>query len=657
MTAHPIFSRTRLSELHGDARQRLRLLESVVVHAHDAVIMLEAPPSLDVPPRIVYVNGSFTRVFGFTPEEAIGETTAILTCRQTDLAALEDLRRRVAGGESVVTDLVLCRNDGTPVGLEVSMAPVRDAGGHITHWISLHRDVSSARAAEVARLRAEAMEVANAELQREIARRTDVEEQLTFAAYHDALTGLPNRVLFVERVERALSRVRSGAEDKRVAVLFVDLDHFKRVNDTHGHSSGDALLRVAVARLQRSLRAGDLLARLGGDEFTVLLEGVRSIEEASAIARRVAQSLEEPFSIGGVEMFVTASVGIVDVHAEYESAGEVLRDADIAMYRAKERGRNGYELFHRALRERIVAATELDDALRRALRDEEFVLIYQPIVDLAEPSHPIGYEALVRWDCPGVGRLMPSSFIPAAEENGLIVKLGEWVLRTACRELRHGLGRPGAGRTPTISVNISAMQLAHPGFVATVARTLEEYGVGEGRLILEITESALMSDAEEAMRTVDALRAIGVRVHLDDFGTGFSSLNYLRRFSVDALKIDRSFVSGADGELADPEIVDTIVALGHRLGLAAIAEGVETEAQLTALRRFGCDAAQGALFGMGRDAAETRASAGESCAKGSRLALARAKPDSPYSARTGRRSGSGTPVHAAARRARIGFED
>ncbi len=606
MSVHPLFARKRLTELHGDAQQRMRLLESVVVHAHDAVIMLEAPSSLDDAPRIVYVNASFTRVFGYQPDEAIGRTTALLIGEQTDLGHLREFRGQVESGEAAVTDLVLHHRDGTPIVLEVSMAPVRGKDGGVTHWISLHRDVSAVRAAETARLRAEAMESTNAELQREIGRRTAVEEQLTFAAFHDALSGLPNRALFVERVERALRAVRAGEEVGTVAVLFVDLDHFKRVNDTHGHGSGDQLLRAAAARLQHCVRSGDLLARLGGDEFTVLVEGVPQIDEACAVAERVVRSLEEPFHIGGIEMFVTASVGVVDIHAEYESAGEVLRDADIAMYRAKDRGRNGYQLFHRALRERIVAATELDDALRRALRDEEFTLVYQPIVALADPSEPIGYEALLRWDCPGLGRLLPGTFITAAEESGLIIKLGEWVLRRACRQLRRWCdARRFAGRRePTVSVNISVRQLAHPGFVASVARALAESGVDGRLLILEITESALMGDVEDAMRTIDELRALRVRVHLDDFGTGYSSLNYLRRFSVDALKIDRSFVSGADGGLADTAIVDTIVVLARRLGLATVAEGVETATQLEALAKLGCDAAQGALFGMGCDPAE-----------------------------------------------------
>jgi diguanylate cyclase (GGDEF)-like protein len=386
-------------------------------------------------------------------------------------------------------------------------------------------------------------------------------------------------------------------------VLFIDLDDFKRVNDTHGHGAGDELLRAAAGRLHRCVRGADVLARLGGDEFTVLIERLGDVDEACAVAERIVRAMDDAFQVGGADVFVAASVGVVDVHAGYESADDVLRDADIAMYRAKERGRNGYQLFHRALRERIVAATELDDALRRAVRDDELALVYQPIVAVDAPAGPIGYEALVRWDCPGVGRLMPATFIPAAEQSGLIIRLGLWVLHRACRQLRSwsdAAARDGR-RAPTVSVNISARQLAHAGFVDSVARALSDAGADGSLLILEITESALMGDVEEAMRTIDELRALGVRVHLDDFGTGYSSLSHLRRFSVDALKIDRSFVSGADGELADAAIGDAIVVLAHRLGLTTVAEGVETAAQLDALKRLGCDAAQGALFGMGRD--------------------------------------------------------
>jgi diguanylate cyclase (GGDEF)-like protein/PAS domain S-box-containing protein len=426
--------------------------------------------------------------------------------------------------------------------------------------------------------------------------RKEFEAQLAYQAHHDPLTGLPNRALFLEFLMLALARARRY--HTTVAVLFLDLDRFKLVNDSLGHDAGDALLVSLSERLRGVLRPGDTVARFGGDEFTVLCEdlsGAGARHQAIEVAERLLEVMEQPFLFEGEEQFLGASIGISLGATGDERPDDMLRDADSAMYRAKERGKGRWEVFDEAMRESAIARLEIENSLHRAIERGEFRLFYQPIIALNE-ARCVGAEALVRWQHPERGLVPPYEFINLAEETGMIVRMGEWVLNEACRQgARWKAERPDA-EPFSVAVNLSGRQLAHPGLANQVRNALEESGFDAPLLSLEITESVLMEDAEATIVAIKALKALGVRLSIDDFGTGYSSLGYLRRFPVDFVKVDRSFVDGLGTEAEDSAIVAAVVSLGHALGLRVIAEGVETELQLAELVALGCDDAQGFFF-------------------------------------------------------------
>jgi len=433
--------------------------------------------------------------------------------------------------------------------------------------------------------------------------REDSETRMRHQSLHDALTGLPNRALFYDRIEHAFARAERG--ETLVAVLLLDVDQFKTINDSLGHEAGDDLLVALSSRLQHVTRDSDTVARLGGDEFVVLCE-VESQAEAVAIAERIADAWERPIPVGaGGEVFVSASIGIT-LAARPQTAETMLREADAAMYRAKEGGRGRYELFDEEMRQDAFDRLRDESDLRRAVERGQFRVHYQPIFDVAE-QHLLGVEALVRWERPGNGVVGPAEFIGLAEETGLIASLGRWVLNTAVAEVAEWRARhPEAGRLG-LTVNVSGHQLARPEFLGEVQDAIERAGLEPGVLGLEITESVLMKDSSAPRSTLDALRALGVRVLLDDFGTGYSSLSRLRGFPVDAIKVDRSFVDGLGAEDEDTAIVGAIVDIAHSLGLTAIAEGVERSDQLASLRELGCGAAQGYLFSAPVEGAEIEA--------------------------------------------------
>jgi diguanylate cyclase (GGDEF)-like protein/PAS domain S-box-containing protein len=429
--------------------------------------------------------------------------------------------------------------------------------------------------------------------QTDISDRKQAESQLLHDALHDALTGLPNRALFINRLEMALQRARRSPRS-RFAVLFLDLDRFKVINDSLGHRVGDELLVAIAERLRGSVRVIDTVARLGGDEFGFLLEGLVDVRQAIRNAERILDELGRPFHLSGHEVFTSGSIGIAVGDGEHTGPEQVLRDADIAMYRAKAQGRAAFTVFDQEMHREAVAAMQLENDLRRALERHELDLLYQPVACIAD-GRLSGFEALVRWRHPERGLLLPTQFIGSAEETGLIVPLGAWVLETACRQLARW--SPALADHPgvTVSVNLSARQLAHPDLVSQVRRTLQATGAEACRLKLEITESVLMADAPAAQNVLQQLRrGLGLSVMIDDFGTGYSSLAYLHQFPIDTLKIDRSFVArlGAGEE----EIVRAIVTLGKSLGMQVLGEGVETPVQLAALGRLGCHLAQGFLL-------------------------------------------------------------
>jgi diguanylate cyclase (GGDEF)-like protein/PAS domain S-box-containing protein len=429
----------------------------------------------------------------------------------------------------------------------------------------------------------------------DISRRKEAEAQLIHDALHDSLTGLANRALFLDRLRMAMARgLRRGEHD--YAVLFVDLDQFKVVNDSLGHGVGDELLVELARRLSASLRPGDTVARLGGDEFAVLVEDVSSPADAIGVARRALDALGPSFHPQGHELFSSASIGIVLGARSYTRPDEYLRDADTAMYRAKARGRGQFEIFDASMHALAASRLALETDIRRALDRGEFRVHYQPLVDLAD-GRGVGFEALVRWEHPQRGWLMPETFIGVAEEMGAIVPIGEFVLREACRTLGAWRRRYALPPDLSMSVNLSVRQFMQGDMTATVGDALRAAEVPAANLRLEITESALMDDPRDATARLARLRDLGVRLDIDDFGTGYSSLSQLSRFPIDALKIDRSFVSGMEGDQEALEIVRAIVKLADTLGLDAVAEGMETDGQHRSLRALGCHIGQGFLFG------------------------------------------------------------
>jgi len=428
----------------------------------------------------------------------------------------------------------------------------------------------------------------------DITERKAIAERLAHAAIHDPLTGLPNRVLLVDRLEHALNQVpRRGTQ---VGVIFLDLDRFKLVNDSLGHAAGDELLTRLSGRLRGAVRPGDTVARFGGDEFVIVCDDAQGEEEVLEVASRIAEMVARPCIVGEREIYVTASLGVVLSRQGEDSPEALLRDADAAMYRAKDEGRARIKLFDEHTHRLAVADLETATDLHRALERSEFRVHYQPIVDL-ETGLVRGFEALVRWEHPTRGLLRPGEFIDQAEEAGLIVPIGAWVLEEACRQTNHWQAKQRGDEPIDVAVNLSPRQLADPTFPEELAQILHRTGIDPDTVWLELTEGALMQHADSAIRALEALRAQGVHLAVDDFGTGYSSLGHLKRFPVELLKVDQTFVDGLGREPEDTSIVGAVVSLAHSLGLAAVAEGLETPLQLAELRTMGCDYAQGYLFG------------------------------------------------------------
>jgi len=434
----------------------------------------------------------------------------------------------------------------------------------------------------------------NNQLHIELKERKRVEKQLSHNALHDALTGLPNRVLFIDRLQHAMERAKRNKE-YQFTVFFLDLDRFKVVNDTCGHDIGDLLLIESAKRLAKCVRSVDTIARFGGDEFVILLEDIKEPAEYQAVAERILHNLSLPSEIGGQKVFVSVSMGIVLNHDQYEQPEEMLRDADIAMYHAKSHGRAHYEVFDLAMREHVMARLEMETDLWKAIENHEFVVHYQPILETTS-HHIVGFEALVRWQHPARGLLLPSEFIKIAEEIGLIVPLGYWVLEEACTQIQKWQRQYASEQPLTINVNLSARQCAQTDLVDMVASILKKTGLDPSYLKLELTESLIVEDSEATVTMLLKLREIGVQIQIDDFGTGYSSLSVLHNLPIDTLKIDRTFIQQLEGTNGGMEIVRMILSLAHSLGMKVVAEGVETDYQLSSLQSMSCEYAQGFLF-------------------------------------------------------------
>jgi diguanylate cyclase (GGDEF)-like protein len=432
------------------------------------------------------------------------------------------------------------------------------------------------------------------ELERTGTELQESKEHFRHAAFHDALTSLPNRSLLNEKLKSAIGRAREG-EGHQFAVLFLDLDRFKNINDSLGHTIGDQLLVTLARRLEHSVREADTVARLGGDEFAILLEGIKSSSEATYMAERMQKELASPFTLSGHEVFTTASIGVALGETGYEHPEDILRDADTAMYRAKESGKARFEVFDTSMHARASNLLKLENDLRRALERQEFRVCYQPIVAL-DTGHIAGFEALVRWQHPSRGFISPAEFISVAEDTNLIIPLGLWVLNEACRQMVRWQWQSPANKLLTLSVNLSGKQFSQLDLVERIEGILEETGLDPRRLKLEITESVVMENAESAIAMLVRLKALGVQLSIDDFGTGYSSLSYLHRFPIDTLKIDRSFVNLMNEGADSSEIVRTIRTLAGNMGMDVVAEGIETLGQLNGLIELKCEYGQGYLF-------------------------------------------------------------
>ena len=509
------------------------------------------------------VNRALARMLGRAEDQLLGVSIFDLT-HPEDQASIRAHVDKLVTGEipSYQVEQRYLHTDGREVWTAISASIVRDSVGTPMYVVHQIEDVT--------------------------ARRRDG-ERLAHQAIHDPLTGLPNRLLFVDRLRRALAEGR----DDYTAVLFLDLDHFKVINDSLGHSAGDRLLVTIADRLRNTVRPNDTVARFGGDEFTVLCKAVPDERVATEIAERIAEAVSKPVQLSEGEVYITVSVGIALSGSEMETPETLLRNADAAMYSAKEHGRDRLELYSSGTRDHAVSQLRTGNELRRALELDELRVFYQPILNL-ETGRISGFEALARWQHPERGLVGPEQFIPLAEETGLVVPLGRWVLEQACLQAAQW---QAGGAPVSISVNLSPRQLAEPSLPATVGTVLERTGVDPDLVWLEITESTLMRDAESAVSMLHALRELGVHLAVDDFGTGYSSMTYLKRFPVESLKVDRSFVDGLGRETEATAICTAVVSLAHALGMGAVAEGVETQEQLAALRTLGCELAQGFLFG------------------------------------------------------------
>ncbi|HSV34134.1 MAG TPA: EAL domain-containing protein [Ramlibacter sp.] len=550
------------------SQEQLRLLESSIARLNDIVIITEAGPFSEPGPRIVFVNEAFERRTGYSPEEVLGRTPRLLQGPGTQRRELDRIRRAMEQWQPARVDLINYKKGGEPFWVDLEVSPVWDAARKLTHWVAVGRDITERKTAE---------------------------EKIQYLAFYDPLTKLPNRQLLLDRLHRALSdrdRPREGA------LMFIDLDNFKVLNDTLGHQKGDQLLQQVAERLRSCVARGDTVARLGGDEFVILLEnnGQKPLEPASgarAVSDRILAKLGEPYVLSGYLHHSTCSIGVTLFGRAPWSVSELLKQADLAMYQAKNAGRNAVRFFDPEMQAVVTANAALATDLRQAWREGQFLIDYQPQV--GADGRMTGVEALLRWRHPQRDMVPPAHFIPTAEETSLIVPIGRWVLEQACAQIAAWADHPERTHL-SIAVNVSVRQFRDPDFVDEVMTAIANSKIAPHKLKLELTESLLADGIEVTVAKMGSLKAMGVTLSLDDFGMGYSSLSYLKRLPLDQLKIDREFVKDILTDSNDAAIARTIIGLAQSLGLGVMAEGVETPEQRAFLAQQGCYEYQGYLF-------------------------------------------------------------
>lgn len=517
--------------------------------------------------KVIYVNKAFERITGYTEQQAAGQSLSTLqganveevNNKRIDLA-IRELREEKVEIESI-------KRNGEAFWCEVSVAPVKDSFGNVKHYVCILNDITQRR---------------------------EMEQQLIKQATHDHLTNLPNRVLLMDRVEQAMMQAKK--RKSILAILFLDLDRFKLTNDTLGHNLGDKMLQSIANKLLLVTDDFDTVARLGGDEFVILLTNIETMQQAETVAQELLELIEQPIHIDKHVLKITASIGISFYPRDGQDYETLMKNADLSMYYAKDNGRNAYRVFEPEMNRRAINRMQLDVALREAIKNNEIFMVYQPLIEL-KTNKVVGFESLMRWHSKSLGQVSPVDFIPMAEENGLILEMGEWALEESCRQLKAWQEQGFCGLS--VAVNISGRQFRHVNLPEMVAQVLQKTGLESQYLELELTESLLIEDVEHVVKTMHALKDMGVKLVIDDFGTGYSSLSYLKQFPVDKLKIDRSFITEMVTNKNDAAIAKAIINLGHSLNLLVLAEGVENEFQRDFILAHGCDYAQGYFYKPG----------------------------------------------------------
>jgi diguanylate cyclase (GGDEF)-like protein/PAS domain S-box-containing protein len=551
--------------IQEDITARKAAEEKLLLNAHILNSVNEGVAVTDAQQRFCFINPAFTTITGYTAEEVIGKSPKLLSSGLMEKTFYGTMWGNITESGRWQGEIIDRRKNGESYPEWLSISVLKDTRGAITHYISVFADISERKA---------------------------VERRITHMAQHDFLTGLPNRMLLLDRMAQAISHARRDGH--KVAVMFLDLDKFKYINDMHGHVLGDKLLQEVAGRISRVSRNGDTVCRLGGDEFVLMLTDLEKADDATGIALKLLETVAGPCPIDGHKIEITTSIGIALFPDDGNDGGELLRHADAAMYHAKQNGRNNYHFFTSEMNRRALERMAIENKLRHALERAEFTLYFQPQMDL-HTLKPVGAEALVRWKDSESGKLIPpANFIPIAEENGMIAPIGEWVLRESCRQMAEWR-KMGLPEFP-VSVNMSVVQFRQKGLGEKIRAILREYEISPANLELEITETAVMQDADAAIALLNEVKEMGVRIAMDDFGTGYSSLSYLKLLPIDKLKIDQSFVRDIVHDPDDAAIVSTIISMARNLKLRVVAEGVETDRQLAFLNQHGCDYGQGYYF-------------------------------------------------------------